>query len=259
MNCRNVEELLPQYVGRDLEQKRARQVTAHVQTCSECARSAHEYGEAHQLLQLFEPPEFSEATYAEVRSLVLREIELQSVAPLSIFALEFFRRPFQSRMLWAVSTVVLLAVCLFAFYFLGNLTSGPQNAANMAVNRGAGGQKTPGERTSAGTQNDNSVKDLKAAPNGTAGTPPATASKSSRSQLNLKAQTAWLSRKAGGAPALPAKTAQNSLEAKGTDTSATAEKPLRLEIQTNDRNIRIIWFTHSSTKEGSPTESSKGI
>ena len=121
MNCKKVEELLPLYVGRDLEEERARLVTAHVRSCTQCARSAQEYGEANQLLQLFEPPQFSDATYAAIRSSVLREIERKSSAP---GLLEFFRRPLPLHVTWAVSAAVMVVVCVFAYYFMADRTSG---------------------------------------------------------------------------------------------------------------------------------------
>jgi len=37
------------------------------------------------------------------------------------------------------------------------------------------------------------------------------------------------------------------------------EKALRLEIQTKDPNIRIIWFSAQPTKQDSPNKFSKGI
>src|SRR5688500_8913110 len=124
MNCKHVEELLPLYVGRDLEEKQARMVNAHLQACTQCARSAQEYGETNQLFQMFEPPQFSEATYAAVRSSVLREIEREASAP-TLF--DFIVRPFQPRVMWAVSTAVLLAVCFFAYYFIANRMTGQRH------------------------------------------------------------------------------------------------------------------------------------
>jgi predicted anti-sigma-YlaC factor YlaD len=50
MNCKDVQELLPLYVGGDLKEKRARPVTEHVQSCADCAGSADEYRESRQLL-----------------------------------------------------------------------------------------------------------------------------------------------------------------------------------------------------------------
>ena len=38
MNCKQTEELLPLYTGRDLEEKHAILVTEHLKTCAGCAR-----------------------------------------------------------------------------------------------------------------------------------------------------------------------------------------------------------------------------
>jgi hypothetical protein len=40
---------------------------------------------------------------------------------------------------------------------------------------------------------------------------------------------------------------------------AISEKTLRVEMQTKDPNIRIIWFTPQPTKQASPSKFSKGI
>jgi hypothetical protein len=274
MNCKHVEELLPLYVGRDLEEDRARLITTHVQGCTQCARTAQEYGEANQLLQLFEPPQFSEASYAAVRRSVLREIERESRAPQSIFALEFLRRAFQPRLMWAVSTAVLLGVCVFAYYFIANRTSGQRHEQAKAASQQDNLKSSPSP----------SSEDLKPAPTGTSGgrgttgsrvgvpDSPALATNSHKPRLN---QTVWRSQRAGEsstpagltgrgprAPAVPVTSAQYSpVEPKDAtpNTSVTSDKTLRLEIQTSDRNIRIIWFSHPHTNEGSPSESSKGI
>ena len=247
MNCKNVEELLPLYVGRDLEESRTRLVTSHLLACRECARSAQEYGEANQLLQLFEPPQFSEATYTAVRSRVLREIERESQASQSISALEFIQRAFQPRFMWAVSTAVLLAVCLFAYYFIANRANGPQERADAAQPDRLIDSPAP------------SAQDPEPAITGTAGVPPALAAISHKPKLN---KTVWHSQRAGGTAAVPVIAAHYSTaELNGTapNTSLTSEQTLRLEIQTSDQNIRIIWFSHPSANEGSPKESSKGI
>ena len=247
MNCKRIEELLPLYVGHDLGEERARLVTAHVRSCTQCARSAREYRETNQLLQRFEPPQFSEAAYMAVRNSVLREIERETSATT---LLKFIARPFQPRPMWAVSTALLLAVCLFAYYFIAKRTSGQRYEEVNVASQPDKLKDLPAP----------SGRDLKPARAGTAGALPALATSSHKPRLNL---TVWHSKRAGEAPdAVPVREAQYSqVEPKGAtpNTSATSDKTLRLEIQTNDRNIRIIWFSHPSIKEGSPSESSKGI
>jgi hypothetical protein len=275
MNCKRVEELLPLYVGNDLEEERAMLVTSHVRSCSQCARSAREYRETNQLLQRFEPPQFNEATYLAIRNSVLREVERQSNATT---LLRFIARPFQPRMMWAVSTAVLLAVCLFAYYFIAHRTRGPLNEQQLTENRGGGEQNTRDQKTNAGPQRTDPTGTAGVPPasatrspksglnlvthNKTADVPPALASSSRKPRLNLTAQTVWHSRRAGETPAVPVKSAQYSPVGPTSptgDSSVTSDKTLRLEIQTSDPNIRIIWFSHPSNNEGSPNESSKGI
>ena len=81
MNCKQTEELLPLYAGRDLEEERATLVTEHLQTCAVCARVANEYRESVVLTEQFAPPVFSEAVYAGIRQRVQREIETEALAP----------------------------------------------------------------------------------------------------------------------------------------------------------------------------------
>jgi anti-sigma factor RsiW len=244
MNCKNVEELLPLYVGRDLEAERARQINAHIQSCMECARSEQDYVEADQLFKALEPPQFSETTYAAVRSNVLREIERKSSAT---GLMEFLKRPLSLRVTWAVSAAVMVVVCAFAYYFLADRMSQPGYRPQLTANSG-GGQKDPrDERVNTGTP---------------AGVLPSPAKKPQRTTSNLLAKASRNPLKAGRTPAVPVTSASYSpAESKDTslNTPATSDKTLRLEIQTSNPNIRIIWFSHPPNTEGSPNESSKGI
>jgi hypothetical protein len=241
MNCKDVEELLPLYVGRDLKAETARDVGLHMQSCLTCASAAGEYGETAQLLQMFEAPQFSDATYAALRANVLREIEQHSTARQSRFAWSFPKLLFQPRFMWAVSTVVLIAVCAFAYYFIANRTSElHQEQANRHQETNPAG--TAGLPPAVATGPLNSTLNLASK---TTGSPSAPGSRGRRS--NLAVRVLRYSAKAGGTPAVP------------VNTSATAGKTLRLEIQTSDPNIRIIWFSQPTHNVGAPIESSKGI
>ena len=148
MNCKKVEELLPLYVGRDLTEENARLVTTHLHGCTQCALSAREYGEANQLLQMFEPPQFSDAAYAAVRSSVWREIERKSSAPRLI---EFFKRPLPLHVTWAVSLAVMVVVGAFAYYFLADRMSQQGYRQPLAATGGPGKQNPPDEPLNTGT------------------------------------------------------------------------------------------------------------
>jgi len=258
MNCKQVDELLPLYAGHDLDDERAGLITAHTQSCVQCALSVREYEATSQLVQQFEPPQFSEATFAAIRRNVLREIEQKSSAP-TLLAL--FQRAFQPRIMWAVSTAVLLVVCAFAYYLVANRTGGPRPNQLAAGPGTAGGAPAPATGSTAPLRN----------PGPQDGRSPRFGTTPRRTPLN---QTAWHSTRAGRPPALPAKAGTPALSAKAgppaipgaaltlltePNTSATSGKPMRVELQTKDPNIRIIWFSQPSINEGSPIESSKGI
>jgi len=274
MNCKQVENQLPLYVGHDLEGQRARLITAHLVTCTQCARLVEEHEEAHQLLRQFSAPQFSEATYASVRQSVLRQIEQESSPAQGMFAGEWLMRLFQPRLTWAISTGVLLGVCAFAYYFVAHRTNGPQNGrqvATLPVNAGSAPapatsspptqlpvQHHPVAPSAAGSHLPTATSSGKprlrlhqtVRRNGTRGGSLTTALTSPKPGLN---QTAGQFTIAGEAPLFPGAVPATF------DTSLSARKPMRLEIQTRDPNIRIIWFSQPSPPEGSPNESSKGI
>ena len=210
MNCKQAEELLPLYAGRDLEEKRATLVTEHLQTCAACARVADEYRESVQLTEQFATPVFSEAVYAGIRQRVLREIETDATASQTIAS--FFR----PRLTWATASVLLLVVSLFAIYFMINRGN---NEQQLAVNPPSNSEPQRNKRA-----------DL----------PPSVNTGNKKQQL---AGVAKPRRKRSPQPSsLPEPMLFPHRD------SAALNKTLRVEIQTKDPNIRIIWFVQPETK-----------
>src|SRR6266550_1608595 len=142
MNCKHVQELLPLYVGRDLEEKRTHLVTAHVQSCAECASSADEYRESRQLLQQFAPPPFSDAVYTGIRERVLREIGRESPESIGLTLPGFVASLFRPSLRWAFATALLLGVSVFAFYFVANR----RNNQQQITGSGPTGDRTAPDR-----------------------------------------------------------------------------------------------------------------
>ena len=253
MNCKQIQELLPLYVARDLEETRAQQVTAHVQSCAECAGSADEYRETRQLLQQFAPPPFSEAVYAGIRQRVLREIEREATAPGLSRLLESLFRP---RLRWAVATALLFAVSVFAFYFIANRTNDRRDGQQVAESgRTVGGPTSSSIKASevlppaSPVNNRGPVQGLAGGTHQsqrkrTAGAPDRSATVNSADTRSMTAQT------------LP--DGRSEPDAVPAREPATSEKTLRVEMQTEDPNIRIIWFTPQPTKQDSPSKFSKG-
>lgn len=249
MKCKQVQEMLPLFAGRDLEENRAKLVTAHLQSCGVCSRAAQEYGEAGQLLQMFEPPQFSEAMYTGIRQRVLREIDRKSVTPTMFESISsLFRPPLRL----AVAASLLLAVSVLALYFVINRNGGRQNQTVVVETGGSGQRKTPDLQASPEPRPENLATTANPKRSATDLTTFSSRSRKSRfrpSQKRTGATNAELVATRSVDPPQP------NISLKSPDTPAEA---LRMEMQTQDRNIRIIWFSQP-TKEGSPSESSKGI
>jgi hypothetical protein len=250
MNCTQVEDLMPLYAGRDLNDGRAQSITVHLQTCARCAAAASEHRETRQLLQEFAPPVFSDETYAEIRQSVSRKIQAQSNAsPLSVLVADWFR----PRMVWALATALLIAVSAIGIYLIGNGWSAQKQNTASAPKIGSG-------QIQAGTRGSDK---------------PATSSShnaESRGQrygntgpyqrkLDRKAAPERVNSVVMNSPdPLPAKTetrSQIDVPTEADVSARDAKTTLRVEIQTRNPNIRIIWFAQRDAKPVSAN--SKGI
>jgi hypothetical protein len=240
MNCKNVEPLLSLYVGGDLEQEHWRLVAAHLQFCTECNRVADEYATANQLLQRYEPPFFSDKIYAGIRTRVLNDIERKSNASVwpNIFS-QLFSALVQPRMRW-VTAALLVAISVIALDLSRKPSRHPGNDQQVAVGTAAPAP-TAGE---AGVLPGNSdeaagLSSLSRKDHG-----PVALSRSSRGPRGP------IKRQANGG--VVATNLAGEL-----DKPSSAPAPLRMEMQTNDRNIRIIWLSGPRPGAGG-TDGSKG-
>ncbi len=244
MNCKQAEELLPLYAGHELEENHATLVTEHLQTCAACAQVAGEYRESIQLTEQFAPPVFSDAVYAGIRQRVLREIEAEATAPTWLQAIANLFRP---RLTWAIASVLLIAISLFAVYFIVNKQSHEPQLADIPPRKIQ-------EESNPGSQDDNAA-------------PVSTGGKKERLAGNTKPPR----KRSGDTNTVATKTPDtwttaNNVSAQSSSlpepmvfprNSAAPGKTMRLELQTKDPNIRIIWFVQ---QEPQPTiQNSKGI
>ena len=265
MNCKDIQELLPLYVGHDLPAKRASLVATHVQSCVECADLEGEYRESRQLPQFFAPPVFSEGVYDGIRDRVLRHIEEESSVAA---APQLFSGLFRPRLSWACAAALLLIVG-FAFYFSVNR----QEDRRLATNG------TPGINQSEVGSNGSKLAAIPPLPDQTPAPPDEIISRNtgphkanSVAHRPQQTRTVVASDNRGNsvtvypphAGVLTAEASANNRNPIKPETipagdSTSAEKTIRVEMQTKDRNIRIIWFSHQSTKQDFPNKSSEGI
>jgi len=249
MNCKNVEPLLSLYVGRDLEEEQSRLVAAHLQSCTKCTLAADEYAGAGQLLQAYEPPFFSDEIYAGIRQRVLNEIEQESHAPVGpgIFS-QFFLALVQPRMRW-VTAALLLAISVTALYLFQL-----PNDRQVAV------RTMEPSRTDVRSENSNA----------SAGS----FSFSNKGPVRMATRRSPITRRREANPAVVATSRSRELDKTTKVDSATNDRvvqrvvgvsqpssapaPLRVEMQTSDRNIRIIWLSGPRSGAGG-RDGSKGI
>lgn len=257
MNCKNIRELLPLFVGHDLDDKRKAHVTSHVETCTECGGAVKEYRASRQLLQHFAPPQFSEDVYDGVRQSVLREIGREAAAPSGS---ELFANLLRPRLRLAFATALLLAVAGFSYYLVALRTSEQLLISKTDVELKPGATEvvkpTPAPEPAPNSGPRPTTMDKGQSPGATNGAaadrPHTERKKNPAARPNLVEAVA---KSPDVASISTGSTRQNKLVAPHANPAA-ADQPLRVEIQTRDQNIRIIWFAQP-IKQNSPGKSSK--
>jgi hypothetical protein len=242
MNCKSVQELLPLYVSRDLKDDRAHLITAHVHTCSVCASSAAEYHETLHLMQEFAPPAFSDAVYSGIRAKVLREIERDADSTAATLT-QLLAGLFRPRIRWALVSALLLAACLVAFYFVANRGNEQHQLAGFQP---VDSPRKPEATGSRSPENVATVQRIHRPQSGKRIAP--AADRGAARAAEEKRQ-----------PLAGSEAALDSHKVAEPSSVYSSEKVFRLEMQTKDPNIRIIWLTPQRIKHDSPGKISKGV
>ena len=243
MNCKRVDQLLPLYVGRDLEAELSRSVLDHLQSCRACTRVADEYVGANRLLQGYESPFFSDEVYTGIRNRVVDEIERRSLAPAWPGVVQqFLGQLAQPRLKW-ITTALLLVTLFSALYFItkrsNELPSHPQIAA---------GARTVNPNAAAGREENR---------------PSPNAMSSALSPTRKKVVEGRRSLRTRQNVVLAATKTRVSPDQRLVQSNISGSLPLlsrpsvRVEMQTRDPNIRIIWLPTQRVEPG-VRETSKG-
>jgi hypothetical protein len=246
MNCREIEKFLPLYAGHDLSARREQSIAAHLQSCAACSAAAAEYREARDLLHAFTPPAFSDETYAGIRQRVWEQIEIESGSPSLLDAIAAW---FQPRLVWTTVAALLVIVSVVGVYFSVKRFSVRQEAIAVVPETVPQSPDGPGEEVAADPANPD--------------------------KKNTGPRRADIPRRQRGPGRLVAPDQAGSVVAYAPDAQRTKSEPtspiigtedpdlgsrasagtLRMELQTRDPNIRIIWFTQRDSK---PVAHSKG-
>ncbi len=233
MNCRQIEQLIPLFAGGDLDPKHAAAIALHLETCDGCRRLAGEFSETHDWLAGSTPPRLDQSFLDQLRSQVLREIDAgrRKSSWFDPFAL-----PINWRLPIAVSTALVLVILIagiVAYRQTARTEPGPVEltlgtAIIKEANPPSTGNSKDSRRASAGQAKHDRKRSNQLAPR--------TGDNSYDDQLGLAA---------------PASDANQA----GRET--IAQEVTRIEFQTADPNIRIIWFaSNHDAPQSSKTPSS---
>lgn len=242
MKCELFEELIPLYVGGDLEPSEADDLRQHLTSCAQC-RQLHEAFQASQTwLATFAKPEFDEASLATLRASVLNEIERQEKRGSWLNWLTGLLPNWNPRLVLAVSTAALVAVTALSVAVFRNQIATPE----------PGSGDTVAITEIGGSTNGGDIKP--AVHNNQAG------AKIGQNRITKQRASTLLPEEAfnnGGfsnalePPVIPEESAPEAVGAVEPEEKDHTEM-LRIELQTADPNIRIIWLTPKADSPSNP-------
>jgi hypothetical protein len=242
MRCTHAEKLIPLFAGDDLPAREADALRRHLESCANCRRLAAEFEESRDWLREFTAPQFDAAILDGVRDSVLRDIgRIENRARL----LQWIVPGWNLRFAFVTSLALLLFGALFSLAINRRQTLHDHESNQAGARKGGGNRvelapgKTPDDRTN----NDKQIaigkpdrskfrrKSIKPGPDESPQT------EAGRVEPDLTAQNMETAESSTDQSAVP--------DPANTDQDANRNM-LRIEIQTADPNIRIIWFAPKS-------------
>jgi len=242
MLCTHAEKLIPLFAGDDLPAREADDLRRHLESCARCRRLAAEFEESRDWLRGFSAPQVDEAMLDGVRDSVLRDIgRIENRARW----LQWIVPGWNLRFAFATSLALLLTGALLGLVI--NRRQSPHDPKSNRAESPKGGSdqvKLPPGKTPDGQANN-----YKQA--------------ASRKTGRRKFRREPIKREPSESPQTEERIVEPDLITQNTDTvgpttgPSTAPDPadtdpdanqdmLRIEIQTADPNIRIIWFAPKS-------------
>lgn len=233
MNCRHIEELIPLYVEGDLDADNSGAVLSHAQICASCSELIAEYEESQRWLHSYTPPHFDDASLDDLKLDVLRGIHAQRMRP---SFLQRLSEHWTRRQAFATSAALLIIFAAIGFYVYQRKANEAPVHSSLAAGRDA-------EQKEQSPEVAPRLEDRKQAPRaffvGKQRPGRASAARSGTVARVFKSREPLVERPDAGSVELArARATANSAH----DEPATSDEMLRIEIQTSDPSIRIIWF-----------------
>ena len=235
MKCRRVEKLIPLYIGGDLTSGTADRVTSHLEWCGRCNWLADEFKESHDWLKSGEEPVFDETALNAFKAGVLRRIPETSAKPSLMSSL---MQHWSRRQIFALAAAALIIFGIVALYVY-------QSRARNSVPVPKRAESNPNEEPGRPDVQRPDVGKDKAQ---VAGLPKQRHPSQRRVYANARNRRPALAKRTAVHTGVQASAARASVPSlNSTAHFGGSPAMLRIEIQTSDPNIRIIWFAPKET------------
>jgi hypothetical protein len=255
MDCTRVEELLALFSGGDLDARQTETVRTHLVECPACQAQADELAASRAWLQAASLPEFDEAFYVDLRQSVLRELPQVETGGGRFAWLAGWLPQWRWQPVMALAATVLLLFAGWAVY--RGAVSAPKDALpNFVKATPTPAALPPGVQKVSDLPGQDLLSYRGYAPDRAGRSPKnsnVTMPVGRRPPAHQAAEPQEVLPQTNTDPALVAQvTGQNT----GLTKPAPVPEPemTRIEFQTADPNIRIIWF---APKPDTATHASK--
>lgn len=251
MNCRRVEKLIPLYVEGDLESHSRERIASHLEWCGRCNWLADEFRESQSWLRSTQPPEFDEAFLSSFKADALKQIA-ETNAKRSFLASVIQQWSRKQVLALAGAMIVIVAIVVLYVYQAG--TSARLEIADTTKATELHGALPEKPQAVSGKPHDTGVAtgaDLK----------------KRRSSTHHRSVNALARRPMFSTGPIESPLANQISQAEDSGLGSfeppfeppierfgsgdDAPPMLRIEMQTSDPNIRIIWFAPKGVE--SPT------
>jgi hypothetical protein len=243
MNCTTVEKLLPLYVEGDLAAREAATLRAHLSSCDGCRGLAEEFRLSQARLHNFAVPEFGAEFYEQIRGAVLTEIHSRPVARPSLR--QRLHGLFPLRPAFAVSLSLFVLCGALTWVVYRSLVKDDAPLVGLEMGRGDFNPglliaaPPPPETKDASTAG---VVDVRQAGSATGNRARQKFSPAARREARAPVPSPE-----NGDAATVAAAGQASND--GEVANITPPQAIaRMEIQTSDPNIRIIWLGRKTSE-----------
>lgn len=245
MNCTKAEQLIPLDAGGDLQPLEAQSLRQHIETCAHCQQVAEGFADSQTWLSEFAAPSFDEALFADLRASVRREIEQTESAGKRGRWFEWLWPNLNPRFAMAAAVASLILAGGLAFFVYRHRNPSSEVVVKDHPPKTNANQPSPTPQSGLKVEN-HQAND---------GRP-----RHSHANRHRQRPQQLVSDDAASTALTAQSTTEPEIEpASNSDLAKAEPEMLRIEFQTADPNIRIIWLTpkDSGASTNKPTPNTR--